>query len=110
VTTRLDYDHEESIGGRSGKWRLPAGYCELAGRAGQKWLSDNTAAILADSDPLVGCDRLDENDFLTDIGKGWNDPEFLAGAKAPRRMAMGIAGRSSASSNLLMSSPANILQ
>ncbi|HEY8650426.1 MAG TPA: hypothetical protein VIL70_05885 [Chthoniobacterales bacterium] len=42
----------------------------------------NTEALLADSDPLVGCDSLDEDDFLAEIGKEWNDPEFLAGAKS----------------------------
>ncbi len=50
------------------------------------------AAILADSVPLVGCDRLDENDFLTDIGKGWNDPEFLAGAKSAKTNGNGQCG------------------
>ena len=42
----------------------------------------NTEALLADSDPLVGCDSLDEDDFLAEIGKEWKDPEFLAGAKS----------------------------
>jgi len=85
MSTRLDYDHEafkRRLETDPASGGLPPDFGNYPPEARRKWWAANTEALLADSDPLVGCDSLDEDDFLAEIGKEWNDPEFLAGAKS----------------------------
>lgn len=90
------YDHEEfkrRLAEDPASGGFPPDFADYPPEERRKWIADNTAAILADSDALVDRDGLDE-DFL-DIGRDWNDPEFLAGAKSAKPNGMGsMASRS----------------
>jgi AAA domain len=73
----FDYNHEEFK--RLGP---PSDLAAWPQDARKQWWSANTAAILADSDALVGSGSLAGS--IEEIGSWWNDPDFIAGASSAK--------------------------